>query len=137
MDLLQKQFSRATNGGLTDDGYSDFFNFSTGRKTIASLHTVFTLRPRHDLLQLAYEFVWTLYDLTYSPRDVIELDFKLHPDAAIPDFVWAIVTKDDLNSIKNTRWDLTFTKTSENAALPTSLSLMSGLCACLSLQVLF
>jgi hypothetical protein len=106
MGLLEKQFSRPTEGDLTADGYSDFFNFSTGRRNIASLHTVFTLRPRHDLFQLIYQTGWGLIDLLYTPKDDVSLDFKLHATVAVPDFVWALVVKEEANSIKNERWDL-------------------------------
>jgi hypothetical protein len=106
MSLLQKQFSRPTEGDLTADGYTDFFNFSTGRRNIASLHTVFALRPRHDLLQLIYQAIWGLVDLLYAPKDDVSLDFQLHATVAVPDFVWALVVKEKANSIKNERWDL-------------------------------
>jgi hypothetical protein len=111
MDILKKQFSRPTAAGgdgidLTSDGYSDFFAFSTGRHTISSLHTVFALRPRHDFFQLAVQFVWGLVDLLYAPRDELTLDFKLHTTVAVPEFVWALVTKGEANSIKKERWDL-------------------------------
>lgn len=106
MDLFEKQFSRPTAGDLTADGYTDFFNFSTGRRNVASLHTVFTLRPRHDLFQLIYQVAWSLIDLLYIPKDDVSLDFKLHTTGAVPDFVWALVAKEEANSIKNARWDL-------------------------------
>jgi Protein of unknown function (DUF1682) len=106
MDIFEKQFSRPTAGDLTADGYSDFFNFSTGRRNVASLHTVFTLRPRHDLLQLAYQFAYGLIDLLYAPKDGVTLDFKLDSTVAVPDFVWGLVVKDEAKSIKNDRWDL-------------------------------
>lgn len=157
MDILNKQFSRPTAAGgdgidLTSDGYSDFFAFSTGRRNISSLHTVFTLRPRHDLLQLAVQFARGLIDLLYIPNDDVMLDFKLHTTVAVPDFVWALVTKGEANSIKKERWDLvsqsprfpfyatdfvrfskaaktiiqTFTKTTENPQLPPNVVIMSG-----------
>ncbi|KAA1466390.1 DUF1682-domain-containing protein [Dentipellis sp. KUC8613] len=125
LGLYEKQFSKPSVGGLVADGYSDFFNFSTGRRAIASLHTVFTLRPRHDLFQLIYQFGWGMADLNYAPQDDIELDFKLQSDVAIPDFIWAIVAKEELKSIKDGRWDLTWTKTTEHAGLPATVSVMS------------
>jgi len=39
--------------------------------------------------------------------------------------VWAVVAKDELLYIKDNRWDLTLTKTSESSALPSTLSVMS------------
>ncbi|KAI0053523.1 DUF1682-domain-containing protein [Auriscalpium vulgare] len=125
LPLYAKHFSRPTEGGLTSDGYSDFFNFSTGRRLVASLHTVFTLRPRHDLLQYIYQTGWTLIDLNYAPKDEITLDFKLTLSASTPDFVWALVAKNELVSIRKERWDLTFTRTTEHAALPAFVTVFS------------
>ena len=162
LDILTKQFSRPTAAGgdgidLTSDGYSDFFAFSTGRRNIFSLHTVFTLRPRHDLLQLTVQFARGLIDLLYTPKDEVTLDFKLHKTVGVPEFVWAFVAKGEANSIKKDRWDLvsrlprflffpsyaadfvrfskaaiiiiqTFTKTTENPQLPPNVVIMSGKC---------
>jgi hypothetical protein len=125
LTLLQEQFSKPSNGGLTQDGYSDYFNFSTGRRGITSLHTVFTLRPRHDFFQIAFQFLWGLQDLSYRPADEIELDFRLADGLGVPDFVFGVVSKEEMVTIRDKRWDLTFTKTSENASLPPSLSVMT------------
>lgn len=126
LPIFEQQFSKPTTAtGLISDGYTDFFNFSTGRMGIASLHTIFTLRPRQDLLQMLYQFGWQMYDLRYNPYDELILDFKLSSDLSLPDFVWAVVAKDELYCVKNTRWDLTFTKTTDIPALPSSLSVMS------------
>ncbi|KAI0068852.1 DUF1682-domain-containing protein [Artomyces pyxidatus] len=125
LPLYEKQFTSPTQGELTKDGYTDFFNFSTGRRLVASLHTIFTLRPRHDLLQYIYQVGWTLIDLNYAPKDEILLDFTLHSSTAIPDFVWALVVKGELLSIKKDRWDLTFTRTNELPALPSYVMVMS------------
>lgn len=107
LPILTQQFSKPTNGGLTQDGHSDFFNFSTGRRGVLSLHTIFTLRPRHDLLQMAFQSLWGLQDLRYRPTDELELDFKLAPEAGgSSDYVFAIVSKDEMNTIRDNRWDL-------------------------------
>jgi len=136
MPILEKQFSRPTAGGnsagddhdhddLTADGYADFFVFSTGRRTVSTLHTVFSLRPRHDFFQFAVQVAWALVDLLYAPMDVLTLEFKLHASASVPEFVWALVAKGEANSIKKERWDLTFTKTTENSQVPPNVVIMS------------
>ena len=113
LDILEKQFSRPTATGgrgsaaLTSDGYSDFFAFSTGRRGVASLHTVFTLRPRHDFFQYAAQVLWGLVDLLYAPTDEVTLDFELHATGtSVPEFVWGLVAKGEANSIRKERWDL-------------------------------
>lgn len=64
--------------------------------------------PRHDFIQQLWQFGWTSVDLKYRPEDRITLDFELDAKAAaaFPDFVWAVVAKDELGSIKDERWDL-------------------------------
>ncbi|KAH0839735.1 DUF1682-domain-containing protein [Lanmaoa asiatica] len=126
--LLARNFSApASSSGLISDGPTDFFVFSTGRRALASLHTVLSLVPRQDPLHLLFQSLWQFYDLRYHPRDHLSLDFLLDPDtaAALPDFIWAVVNKSELTTIKDNRWDLTFTRTTEHPSLPPAFSLMS------------
>lgn len=107
--LLAHNFSTpASSSGLIADGPTDFFVFSTGRRALASLHTVISFVPRQDPLQLFFNTLWQLYDLRYQPRDTVTFDFLLDSDAAaaLPDFVWAVVNKSQLTTIKDNRWDL-------------------------------
>lgn len=107
LPVYQQQFSKPQiKDGLIEDGRSDYFNFSTGRRNVTSLHTVFTLQPRHDFFQWLYQTGKTFVDLQYRPTDEIQLDFKLAPGALPHDFVWAVVAKDELSSVKDGRWDL-------------------------------
>jgi hypothetical protein len=106
LPIFAEQFTSPSVGGLNQDGYSDWFNFSTGRKGVASLHTVFTMRPRHDLLQYLYQFLRPLVDLETRYKDEILLDFTLAPGTTVPDGVWAVVAKDELLYVRQDRWDL-------------------------------
>ena len=106
LPILESQFSRPTVGDLTKDGYTDFFNFSTGRRSITSLHSIFTLTPRHDLFQYVFHLLYSFVDLNYHKQDILELDFLLAPGALQSDFVWGLVSKDELLSVKTDRWDL-------------------------------
>lgn len=126
LPLLSRQFSKPTTG-LISDGPSDFFVFSTGRRAISSLHTVLALRPRHDLLQMIWQYLWSAYDLRYEPFDALTFDFTLDSDAAAatPDFIWAVVRKSELALIRDQRWDLTFTRTADHAGLDSNLAVMS------------
>lgn len=104
--LLSQQFSKpSSSSGLLADGNADFFSFSTGRRYVASLHTVFSLLPRHDVGKRLYQLAWELIDLVNTKEDEVELDFKLFPSAT-PNFVWGVVTKDYLAKVKQGRWDL-------------------------------
>ncbi|KAI0638203.1 DUF1682-domain-containing protein [Trametes polyzona] len=128
--LYESQFSKPTHtGGLSQDGNSDFFAFSTGRRALTSLHTTFTLRPRHDLFQYLFQVVRGLMELDYKVYDEVELEFTFREpvgkEGAVPECVWAVVAKDELKRIRNERWDLTFTKTTDSPSLPASLAVMS------------
>lgn len=125
--LYGQQFSKTETkyGRLTADGYSDFFSFCTGRRNISSLHTVFTFRPRHDFLQYVIQLGRQVIDLQYRPADMLELDFTLTSGALLSDFVFAVVSKDELVTIKDNRWDLTLTRTTENPGIPSTFSIMS------------
>jgi len=125
--IYEQQFSKTDTkfGRLTADGYSDFFSFCTGRRNIASLHTVFTFRPRHDFFQYVSQLGRQLMDLNYRPKDELQLDFTLAPGVLPHDFVFAIVSKDELVTIRDTRWDLTLTKTTDNPNVPPTFSVMS------------
>lgn len=110
--LLNTQFSTPGEPDMImTDGASDMFVFSSGRRNIQSLHTIFTFMPRHDLIQLVFTYGWTLYDLRYSPDNDVTLDFKLGtkgsaPVGIGPSYVWAVVEKDELKNLRTKRWDL-------------------------------
>jgi len=107
LPIYEQQFSKPQyKDKVTQDGYTDFFTFSTGRRNVTSLHTIFTLQPRHDLFQYIFELGRTMVDLQYRPVDDLQLDFKLSPGALADNFVFAIVAKDELLSVKAKRWDL-------------------------------
>ncbi|KIM29452.1 hypothetical protein M408DRAFT_328717 [Serendipita vermifera MAFF 305830] len=115
---------------LMTDGASDMFLFSTGRRNVQSLHTVFTFIPRHDLVQLVFTYGWTLYDLRYTPDNDVTLDFKLGTKGGSqtgvgPSCVWAVVEKDELKNIKTNRWDLTMAKAHDNALVPKTCVVMT------------
>jgi hypothetical protein len=104
------------------------------------------MQPRHDLFQLIFHFAWSQYDLTYRSEDRLQLEFLLDEtaSAAIPDFVWAVVAKDELSTIKNKRWDMvhqfpthvasnaddlvvqTMCKAGDNSNVPSQYSVMTG-----------
>lgn len=106
--VFETQFTRpGLPNTIISDGAADMFQHATGRRGVTSLHTVFRFIPRHDLFQIAFTYGRILYDLRYDPKDEVLLDFKL---ATSPNdtqgFVWGLVSKDSLPTIKNERWDL-------------------------------
>ncbi|GJJ07468.1 hypothetical protein Clacol_001670 [Clathrus columnatus] len=125
--LLETQFSNPLpkTGLIVQDGPRDFFNYSTGRRGLRALHTTAQLRPRQDALSMLIDFCWTLYDLKYTPKDEIQLDFTLQPSSGTPGLVWAIIKKDEMTNMRRERFDLGFTKGAEFAGLPDDVYVFS------------
>ncbi len=77
---------------------------------MTSLHTTFTLRPRHDLFQVVYHFARGIIELDYTVYDRVELEFTFREpsgkESPVPDCVWAIVAKDEMKRLRNDRWDM-------------------------------
>ncbi|KLO06905.1 DUF1682-domain-containing protein [Schizopora paradoxa] len=125
MALYESQFSKPTTSGLINDGFADFFNYSTGRRNVLSLHTVFALVPRQDLVTSLYRFFYGQYDFLYKNEDSVELDFTLASNPNSQHFVWGIVAKEYLSKVKENRWDLTFTRTTESPLIGDGYCVMS------------
>ncbi|KAG8966931.1 hypothetical protein FRC03_011002 [Tulasnella sp. 419] len=127
--LYESQFAYSgVSQGANADGSTDYFLYSTGRKGVAYLHTIFAMLPRHDLAQVLFQFAQSLIYLEYAPKDDITLDFTLAPSVTptAQGFVWGIVHKNEITTMRKNRWDLLFfTKQSENAALPHNAVVMS------------
>jgi hypothetical protein len=57
-------------------------------------------------LQITWQFLWGLQDLAYHPADQIELDFRLAGGFVGADYVFGVVSKEEMVSIRDKRWDL-------------------------------
>lgn len=73
------------------------------------MHTTFTLRPRHDLAQYAYQIIRGVVDLDLNYADEVELDLTFQDGVNVPECVWAIVSKTEMKGIRDRRWDLVST----------------------------
>lgn len=105
--LYTAQFSTPfSSGEVIADGPTDLTAYSTGRRGLYNLHTTFTLLPRHDIFQLLYIFIRGLIQIEWNPQDEIRLDFTLRHDDTRPGFVWAVVNKNELKSLRADRFDL-------------------------------
>ncbi|KAG8900904.1 hypothetical protein FRB99_005673 [Tulasnella sp. 403] len=125
--LYNTQFAKpGDTSSLLGDGPTDYMLFSTGRRAVAYLQTVFSLYPRHDIVRMVYEFGWSLIDLEYAPQDTVLLDFKLSATGPAHGFVWGIISKYQMKSYKKDNFGLMYcTKLSENNAIPPTACLMS------------
>lgn len=103
--IYDAQFARPGTTNLLNDGPTDSMIFSTGRRAVAYLQTIFSLFPRHDFIQFAYEFGWSLFDLEYSREDHLLLDFKLS-NTSNPAYVWALIDRHHIKNLRKERFDL-------------------------------
>lgn len=56
---------------------------------------------------MAWQFLWGLQDLNYRPDDEIELDFRLADGfVGSGEFVFGVVNKEEMVTIRDRRWDL-------------------------------
>jgi hypothetical protein len=109
--VYAEQFSRPANGStLLSDGASDYFVYSTGRRGVHFMHTVFTMLPRHDVFQIIFQKLYGLIDLQYAPQDEVLLDIKLRDKDGLngegKGFVWGVVAKSEMQALRKQRWDL-------------------------------
>ncbi|CAE6523053.1 unnamed protein product [Rhizoctonia solani] len=128
--IYAEQFSRPANGStLLSDGASDYFAYSTGRRGVHYAHTIFTMLPRHDIFQIIFQKLYGLVDLQYAPQDELLLDIKLRDKDGLngegKGFVWGVVAKKEMQALRKQRWDLSFTKTTDHAAVASTLSVMA------------
>ncbi|KAH8830927.1 hypothetical protein DL96DRAFT_1526278 [Flagelloscypha sp. PMI_526] len=126
LGFYETQFSSPTaSKGLVQDGNSDFFIFSTGRRNVEALHSILTLRPRHDIFQALFHTLRSWVDVHLRHSDDLQLDFRLQPTTVPNDFVFSLVHKDEMPWVKTDRFDLGLTRTTENQTLPTELVVMA------------
>ncbi|MBW0516896.1 hypothetical protein O181_056611 [Austropuccinia psidii MF-1] len=135
-EFLSKEFSQVGTGspkGYSANGPAQFYGYATGRKGCKSLNIRFCLRPRQDIPFMIYEEIRAAIDFGWTGKsDRLELAWDLSPinqqnTFDVKDyFVWALVEKRVMNSIRQERWDVgTFTELKESSLLPSQLVFMS------------
>ncbi len=96
------------------DGPATHLQYFTGRRNVLSLHIIFSLIPRHNLLEWAYNFARSMFDPAFEQQqhvqDEVILDFTLGEGSlgmqGEGPGVWAVVDKSGvLPVIRKERWD--------------------------------
>lgn len=128
--VLKEEFAAVVGdengkGMLMWNGGSDAVIFASGRRGCQSLHTVFSLKPRHEPLQRIYNTVSdiVLANTVPSSRDQIVLTFTLPQTADNVIGVFGLVDKSVLQVTRSGRFDLTFTKVVDGDQAVTSRDL--------------
>ncbi|KAK4684873.1 PAT complex subunit CCDC47, partial [Tremellales sp. Uapishka_1] len=103
--------------------------YATGRRNVLSLHTTISLLPLHDLAGLVVHLAKSVIDPTYDGSENILFDVTLGKgESGLQGEgvgVWAVVDKSAMRETKEKRWDLTFPRLVESAAVPITHAVFS------------
>lgn len=111
------------------DGPSTHLLYFTGRRNLLSLHIIFNLKPRHNLLAYLYNFGYSLVEPAHEQEigveDQVVLDFTLGEGnlglSGEGPGVWAMVDRSGVLPVfRKERWDVTFAKAVESPIIPQS-----------------
>ncbi|RDW65525.1 putative UPF0674 endoplasmic reticulum membrane protein [Coleophoma crateriformis] len=131
---------------LKEKSPQEFGAYATGRQNVAFVDITLTLLKRYNPLTLIAEFGMSLFfDSMPAPSERVEVVLypfdgrealivpgqapgaqELRKDKSGYDgFVWAIVNKDNMKSLRNDRYDVSLTGTKDNSKLPNWVTVMS------------
>lgn len=114
--------------------HTEFVSYASGRQNIAFVHTSIRLQARNNPIMWAMEYFLAFFmDSIPTPADIIT--FTMSPfDGSEPgkatgnskydSFVWALVNKRQMRRVREERYDLSLTRTSDWEGLPSWLAVM-------------
>jgi len=121
---------------LLEDSPQEFIGYATGRLNIASMTTTIKLMRRSNPMIILGEYLFSsFFESMAPPADTVTISLLTADgaDAAktggqsskYDGFVWAIVNKYNMSKYRNERFDLSLTKTVDNAKLPPIFTVMT------------
>jgi hypothetical protein len=133
---------------MKEKSLNEFATYATGRQNVAFLHASITLHKRYNPFGMIAEYIISFL-FESMPFITERMEAVLHPfdgkeDQIVPvqgsaaqepriresksgydDFVWAVVNKDSMKSLRDERYDLSITTTKDSAKLPIWATVMS------------
>ncbi|KAK9450330.1 uncharacterized protein V1518DRAFT_413567 [Limtongia smithiae] len=110
-------------------GPLDFIFYATGRLNVYMMHGKLTLLTRNNLITLVMDYVLSFFTNLPVPSDRLELLVTPADDTATKStydgFVFAIVHKSLMKSVRDHSYDLSLTRTTDSPKLPLSFTVMS------------
>lgn len=97
--ILAQQFAEPDQGGITKDGASDYYLYSTGRRNCVGLLALFHLYPRQNL------FFGQLSKVFQKQTDMINIEIQL-PET-MPQTVFSIAIPKVAKDMRKGRFDIT------------------------------
>ncbi|RAL64221.1 hypothetical protein DID88_002113 [Monilinia fructigena] len=114
---------------LKEKSPQDFATYATGRQNVAFLDINIKLLKRYNPFILAIEYVFSLFfdkrDLTVPGQAPGAHELRKDNKSTYDNFVWAIVTKETMKSLRDDRYDVSITGTKDSAKLPNWATVMS------------
>lgn len=113
---------------IVQDNQQDFTLYATGRLRLESFLARFTLKSRQNLANYIMELIGSFFvDSIPAPKDLVTVEIKFDTEASekFDDFIWAIVTKDNMNKYRQESYALSLTKTTESEELPVEFVFMT------------
>ena len=137
---------------LQEKTAQEYMGYATGRQNVAFMDIKLKLFKRYNPMTLLLEFIFSfLFESIRAPRERMELTtytfdgkerdmvpvrskaeleakdsrFKGLPQSGYDAFVWAVVHKDGMKSLRDERYDISLTATKDHARLPIWATTMS------------
>lgn len=110
------------------DDYQNYSFYATGRLRVDSFIAKLELKSRQNLFMLLMEFIMSFFlESVPPPQDLLTVEIPFDEEASekFDNFIWAIVTKDKMDSYRNDNYFLSLTKTSESPKLPLQFVFMN------------
>ncbi|KAL2064680.1 hypothetical protein VTL71DRAFT_3818 [Oculimacula yallundae] len=132
---------------LKEKGPNEFSTYATGRQNIAFVDINLTLYKRYSPLTMLFEFVFSLFfDTMEAPGEKMEAimypfdgrealtvpgqlpgsqELRKDTKSNYDGFVWAIVNKETMKGLRESRYDVSITTTKDSPKLPAWATVMS------------
>ncbi|KEZ44815.1 hypothetical protein SAPIO_CDS2929 [Scedosporium apiospermum] len=148
LPVLRREFAQVGFGGesqIREKSLFEFESYATGRQNVAFVDINLVMKKRFNPILGAAEFVLgSLFESVPAPKDAV--DAALYPfdgkesktvptipgsnelkveKSAYDGFVWAVVNKNNMQAIRDERYDASITFTKDNSKLPPWLTVMS------------
>ncbi|KAA8572060.1 hypothetical protein EYC84_001985 [Monilinia fructicola] len=114
---------------LKEKSPQDFATYATGRQNVAFLDINIKLLKRYNPFILAIEYVFSLFFdkriFTVPGQAPGAHELRKDNKSTYDNFVWAIVNKETMKSLRDDRYDVSITGTKDSAKLPNWATVMS------------
>lgn len=112
---------------LAQDDTQNYTLYASGRLRLESFLAKFQLKSRQNIFMLIVETIMSFFvEFIPLPQDLLSIEIKFDQETCekFDDFIWAVVTKDNMNKYREDSYCLSLTKTTESPKLPNEFVFM-------------